>query len=125
LHYLTASLCRSGFHPGAARLCTGPAWPIGRRLLDMAQSTERIGLRAAWLGEQGAGPFRLDPVVTLGSLIGVTQRLGLGAHWAVDHAEPFHIARVLARLGNGETSTLRPASSWSSGRRRRRMQVCG
>ena len=99
MHYLTVSLASSGFHPGASRLGADAAWPVGRRLLDMAARAERAGLRAAWLGETpSADAFRLDPLITLGSLIGVTGRLGLGAHWSVDYAEPFHVARVFATL---------------------------
>jgi alkanesulfonate monooxygenase SsuD/methylene tetrahydromethanopterin reductase-like flavin-dependent oxidoreductase (luciferase family) len=45
-----------------------------------------------------ADDLRLDPLPLLGSLIGVTEQIGLGAAWTVEHAEPFHVARVFATL---------------------------
>ena len=97
-HYLTASLCSSGFHPAGWRFCSGTAFPIGRRLQTMARLAEGCGLQAVWLGQPGGDGIRLDPLPLLGSLIGVTEQIGLGAYWAVDHAEPFHVARVFATL---------------------------
>lgn len=96
MHHLTVSLAATGFHGQGWRLCEGEALPVGRRIQDMARLAERAWFDAVWLGHEG--PVRIDPLPLLGSLVAVTQRIGLGAHWTVDHAEPFHVARVLATL---------------------------
>lgn len=77
-------------------MCRGSAFPIGRRFQDMARTAERGMLDAVWLGR--GDRVRIDPLPLLGSLIAGTQRLGLGAHWAVEHTEPLNVARVFATL---------------------------
>ncbi len=94
--HLTASLCSAGFHPEAWRFCRGEAFPIGKRFQEMAGIAERGMLEAVWLGR--GDRLRIDPLPLLGSLIAGTQYLGLGAHWAVEHTEPFNVARVFATL---------------------------
>jgi alkanesulfonate monooxygenase SsuD/methylene tetrahydromethanopterin reductase-like flavin-dependent oxidoreductase (luciferase family) len=117
--HLTASLASSGFHPAAWRAAARPAFPIGRRFQAYARIAERGGLDAVWLGPQHFGPaaeatgaadtIRLDPLPLLGALIAGTQRIGIGAHWGVEHAEPFHVARVfstLDHLAHGRTAWI-------------------
>jgi alkanesulfonate monooxygenase SsuD/methylene tetrahydromethanopterin reductase-like flavin-dependent oxidoreductase (luciferase family) len=96
--HLTASLSSAGFHPAGWRMATGDAFPIGRRFQAMAQTAERGLLDAVWLGAPFADRIPIDPLPLLGSLIAGTSHIGLGAAWAVDHAEPFHVARVMATL---------------------------
>ena len=78
-------------------MCRAATFPIGRRFQDMARIPPSAeGLDAVWLGR--GDRVRIDPLPLLGSLIAGTQRLGLGAHWAVEHTEPFNVARVFATL---------------------------
>ena len=91
-----------------ASLAANPGTDMARQFRAMAQTAERGGLDAVWLGHGpvAAGP---DPLPLLGSLIALTQRIGLGAAWSTDHAEPFHVARVFATLDHlsaGRTAWL-------------------
>jgi alkanesulfonate monooxygenase SsuD/methylene tetrahydromethanopterin reductase-like flavin-dependent oxidoreductase (luciferase family) len=117
--HLSASLANTGFHPAAWRAAAAPAFPIGRRFQTYARIAERGGLDAIWLGPQHFGPaaqatgavdaIRFDPLPLLGALIAGTQRIGIGAHWGVEHAEPFHVARVfstLDHLAHGRTAWI-------------------
>ena len=45
-----------------------------------------------------AGPFTLDPVPLIAMLASSTRPIGLGAAIALDHAEPFNIARSYAAI---------------------------
>jgi alkanesulfonate monooxygenase SsuD/methylene tetrahydromethanopterin reductase-like flavin-dependent oxidoreductase (luciferase family) len=106
--HLTASLASSGFHPASWRAVPAPGFPVGRRFQAYASIAERGGLDAIWLGPPRFGPaaqasgavdaIRLDPLPLLGALIAGTHRIGIGAHWGVQHAEPFHVARVFSTL---------------------------
>lgn len=121
--HLTASLSGGGFHPASWRLCTGPVFPIGRRIQDMARTAERGLLDAVWLGAPTADRIPIDPLPLLGSLIAITHHIGLGAAWAVDQTEPYHVARVFATLDHlaggrtawiaGIAGTGRPAPEFS------------
>ncbi len=106
--HIIASLSGNGFHPAAWRADHGRAWPVGRRFQDMARTAERGKLDAVLLGEtvgnhalRASGHINglnIDPLPLAGSLIATTERVGLGAAWSVDYAEPFHVARVMATL---------------------------
>ncbi|MGH7153549.1 MAG: LLM class flavin-dependent oxidoreductase [Acetobacteraceae bacterium] len=62
-------------------------------LQAITRAAERGGLDAVlFAGTQ------LDPLPLMGSMIGITRRIGLAAGWTVDFTEPFHVARVLATL---------------------------
>jgi alkanesulfonate monooxygenase SsuD/methylene tetrahydromethanopterin reductase-like flavin-dependent oxidoreductase (luciferase family) len=104
--HLTVSLAGNGYHPASWRVSRLPSAPDGVAAQRMARAAERGKLDAVLLGlpvdgaagVSGANCLPLDPLPLLGSLIGVTQRIGLAAAWAVDYAEPFHVARVFASL---------------------------
>jgi alkanesulfonate monooxygenase SsuD/methylene tetrahydromethanopterin reductase-like flavin-dependent oxidoreductase (luciferase family) len=106
--HIIASLSGNGFHPAAWRAGGERAWPIGRHFQRMAQTAERGRLDAVLLGETPGGyalraagrinGLNVDPLPLAGSLIATTQRIGLGATWSLDFAEPFHVARVMATL---------------------------
>jgi alkanesulfonate monooxygenase SsuD/methylene tetrahydromethanopterin reductase-like flavin-dependent oxidoreductase (luciferase family) len=105
--HLTASLAGSGHHPAAWRIARQLVRPDGAAIQRLAHLAERGKLDAVWLAP--TGPLPLDPLPVLGSLIGVTRQLGLGAAWTVDHTEPFHVARVFASLDHlsyGRTAWL-------------------
>ena len=107
LVHLTASLSSAGFHPAGWRLGHAAASPIGRHYQAMAHAAERAGLDAVWLGQDDVMP--IDALPLLGSLIAVTQSIGLGGRWRIEHAEPFHVARVFAtldHLASGRTALL-------------------
>jgi alkanesulfonate monooxygenase SsuD/methylene tetrahydromethanopterin reductase-like flavin-dependent oxidoreductase (luciferase family) len=105
--HLTVSLTGSGHHPAAWRVSPLPAHPNAATLQAMACTAERGGLDAVLLGLPAEMPadclarantMILDPLPLLGSLIAVTNRIGLGAAWTVDYTEPYHVARVFATL---------------------------
>lgn len=107
LVHLTASLSSAGFDPAGRRTGNLAASSIGRRYQAMARAAERAGLDAVWLGQDEALP--IDALPLLGSLIAVTERIGLGGRWRIEHAEPFHVARVFAtldHLASGRTALL-------------------
>jgi alkanesulfonate monooxygenase SsuD/methylene tetrahydromethanopterin reductase-like flavin-dependent oxidoreductase (luciferase family) len=105
--HLTVSLAGSGYHPAAWHFSSLPARPDAAAIQAMARSAERGRLDAILLGlplEAPAGgighanTMQLDPLPLIGSLIGVTRRIGLGAAWTVDYTEPYNVARVFATL---------------------------
>ena len=51
-----------------------------------------------WQHAKGRRILHLDPLPLMGSMIGITQRIGLAASWTVDFTEPYHVARVFATL---------------------------
>jgi alkanesulfonate monooxygenase SsuD/methylene tetrahydromethanopterin reductase-like flavin-dependent oxidoreductase (luciferase family) len=106
--HLTVSLTGSGYHPAAWSVSPLPVGLGVAGLQAMARTAERGRLDAILLGlpiggaavgeAGGANTMQLDPLPLLGSLIAVTQRIGLGAAWSVDYTEPYHVARVFATL---------------------------
>lgn len=95
--HLTLSLTAGGYHPGAP--C--PAAPDAAALRAMTRAAEHGKLDAVLFGIPTRGRARtpqLDPLTVLGSMIGITQRIGLAASWTIDFTEPFHVARVFATL---------------------------
>lgn len=105
--HLTVSLTGSGYHPAAWRISPLPAHPNAATMQAMARTAERGGLDVVLLGLSVEMPadalacantMILDPLPLLGSLIAVTNRIGLGAAWTVDYTEPYHVARVFATL---------------------------
>lgn len=105
--HLTVSLAGSGYHPAAWHVSPLPARPDGAAIQAMARTAERGKLDAILLGLPIDGPvdgigcantMQLDPLPLLGSLIGITRQIGLGAAWTVDYTEPYNVARVFATL---------------------------
>jgi alkanesulfonate monooxygenase SsuD/methylene tetrahydromethanopterin reductase-like flavin-dependent oxidoreductase (luciferase family) len=104
--HLTVSLAGSGYHPAAWQVSSLLPGANVAAFQQMARTAERGKLDAVWLGlpvekpalDIGPPPIRLDPLPLLGSLIAVTERIGLGAAWTVDFTEPYNIARVFATL---------------------------
>lgn len=106
--HLTVSLAGSGYHPASWRVSALPAYPNAAAIQAMARTAERGKLDAILLGLPIEGPggggdgrintMQLDPLPLLGSLIGVTQAIGLGAAWTIDFTEPYNVARVFATL---------------------------
>ncbi len=103
--HLTVSLAGSGYHPAAWHVSPLPVGPAAAVLQAMARTAERGRLDAILLGlpvdgseASRANIMQLDPLPLMGSLIAVTQRIGLGAAWSVDYTEPYHVARVFATL---------------------------
>jgi alkanesulfonate monooxygenase SsuD/methylene tetrahydromethanopterin reductase-like flavin-dependent oxidoreductase (luciferase family) len=76
----------------------GPNPPNVRALQATARTAERGKLDAVLVGVGDTGGIRFDPLPLMGSMIGITQRIGLAASWTVDFTEPYHIARVFATL---------------------------
>ncbi len=77
----------------------GPGVPDARALQAAVRAAERSKLDAVLIGVGSLeGGIRFDPLPLMGSMIGVTQRIGLAASWTVDFTEPYHIARVFATL---------------------------
>ena len=79
---------------------SGPGVPDARALQAAVRAAERGKLDAVLLGRwrYGEGKFDIDPLPLMGSMIGITQRIGLAASWTVDFTEPYHVARVFATL---------------------------
>jgi alkanesulfonate monooxygenase SsuD/methylene tetrahydromethanopterin reductase-like flavin-dependent oxidoreductase (luciferase family) len=105
--HLTVSLAGSGYHPAAWHVSPLPPRPDAAAIQAMARTAERGRLDAILLGLPIDGPIgsmgrantmQLDPLPLLGSLIGVTTQIGLGAAWTVDYTEPYNVARVFATL---------------------------
>ncbi|HEX3404864.1 MAG TPA: LLM class flavin-dependent oxidoreductase [Acetobacteraceae bacterium] len=106
--HLAVSLAGSGYHPAAWQVSPLPAKPSAAAIQAMARTAERGRLDAILLGvpvegapvsENGrVNTMQLDPLPLLGSLIGVTQQIGVGAAWTVDYTEPYNVARVFATL---------------------------
>jgi len=76
----------------------GPNIPDARALRAAVRAAERGKLDAVLVGVGDAEGIRFDPLPLMGSMIGITQRIGLAASWTVDFTEPYHIARVFATL---------------------------
>jgi N-acetyl-S-(2-succino)cysteine monooxygenase len=106
MFHLTVSLTGTGYHPASWRVSGLPVGPNAAAVQAMARTAERGHMDAILLGlpsgaakdPGAANTLRLDPLPLLGSLIGVTRRIGLGAVWDMDFTEPFHVARVFATL---------------------------
>jgi alkanesulfonate monooxygenase SsuD/methylene tetrahydromethanopterin reductase-like flavin-dependent oxidoreductase (luciferase family) len=77
---------------------SGPSVPDARALQAAVRAAERGKLDAVLIGVGDAEGIRFDPLPLMGSMIGITQRIGLAASWTVDFTEPFHVARVFATL---------------------------
>jgi alkanesulfonate monooxygenase SsuD/methylene tetrahydromethanopterin reductase-like flavin-dependent oxidoreductase (luciferase family) len=95
--HLTLSLAVGGYHPGAP----SPVTPDAATLQAMTRAAERAKLDAVLLGMPRSGRIKtmqLDPLPLLGSMIGITELIGLAASWTIDFTEPFHVARVFATL---------------------------
>src|SRR5690242_9850410 len=75
-----------------------PKPPDAHALQATARAAERGKLDAVLVGVGNAGGVRFDPLPLMGSMIGITQRIGLAASWTVDFTEPYHVARVFATL---------------------------
>jgi N-acetyl-S-(2-succino)cysteine monooxygenase len=117
---LTVSAPGCGAHPNAGRASTAPSAPSLNWFRTLTRTAERGCLDAILFdGQWGpAAPFVLDPVPLIAALAECSTRIGLGAAIALDHAEPFNIARSFAaidRLTAGRsawiaaTGTGRPA----------------
>ncbi len=76
----------------------GSGVPDVRGLKAAVRAAERGKLDAVLIGVGGTGGIRFDPLPLMGSMIGITQRIGLAASWTVDFTEPYHVARVFATL---------------------------
>jgi alkanesulfonate monooxygenase SsuD/methylene tetrahydromethanopterin reductase-like flavin-dependent oxidoreductase (luciferase family) len=107
MHFVV-SLAEHGWHPAAWRLSDAPAFAAARPFIETARLAERGGFDAIILGPAAAsaagcrngraGSLALDPLPLAASLIGVTQRIGIGVDWPMDASEPYHVARVGATL---------------------------
>jgi alkanesulfonate monooxygenase SsuD/methylene tetrahydromethanopterin reductase-like flavin-dependent oxidoreductase (luciferase family) len=117
---LTVSAPGCGAHPNAWRVSRAPPAPSLAWFRTLTQTAERGGLDAILIdGQWGpAAPFTLDPMPLIAALAECSTRIGLGGAIALDHAEPFNIARTFAaidRLTAGRsawvalTGTARPA----------------
>jgi alkanesulfonate monooxygenase SsuD/methylene tetrahydromethanopterin reductase-like flavin-dependent oxidoreductase (luciferase family) len=76
----------------------GPNVPDAHALQAAVRAAERGKLDAVFVGVGRTGGVRFDPLPLMGSMIGITQRIGLAASWTVDFTEPYHVARVFATL---------------------------
>jgi N-acetyl-S-(2-succino)cysteine monooxygenase len=76
----------------------GPEVPDARALQAAVRAAERGKLDAVLVGVGDTEGIRFDPLPLMGSMIGITQRIGLAASWTVDFTEPYHVARVFATL---------------------------
>ena len=77
---------------------SGPNAPDARVLQAAVRAAERGKLDAVLIGVGDTEGIRFDPLPLMGSMIGITQRIGLAASWTVDFTEPYHVARVFATL---------------------------
>ncbi len=118
--HLTTSLNGHGAHPAAWRVASLRAAP-GRApdYRPLARQADAGLLDAIFFGPSGATPaytlsgaadtIQLDPMPLIGSLIGATSHIGLGASVYLRHTEPFHTARAFAvmdRFSGGRTAWL-------------------
>ena len=76
----------------------GPGVPDARALQAAVRAAERGKLDAVLVGVGDTEGTRFDPLPLMGSMIGITQHIGLAASWTVDFTEPYHAARVFATL---------------------------
>jgi alkanesulfonate monooxygenase SsuD/methylene tetrahydromethanopterin reductase-like flavin-dependent oxidoreductase (luciferase family) len=97
---LTVSAPGCGAHPEAWRFSSAPAAPSLAWFRTLTQTAERGGIDAILFdGAWGpAGPFTLDPVPLIAALASSSKHIGLSAAIALDHAEPFNIARSYAAI---------------------------
>jgi alkanesulfonate monooxygenase SsuD/methylene tetrahydromethanopterin reductase-like flavin-dependent oxidoreductase (luciferase family) len=97
---LTVSAPGCGAHPEAWRFSPAPKAPSFAWFRSLTQTAERGGFDAILFdGAWGpAGPFTLDPVPLIAMLAASSKHIGLGAAIALDHAEPFNIARSYAAI---------------------------
>jgi N-acetyl-S-(2-succino)cysteine monooxygenase len=97
---LTVSAPGCGAHPEAWRFSSAPDAPSLAWFRTLTQTAERGGIDAILFdGAWGpAGPFTLDPVPLIAALASSSRHIGLGAAIALDHAEPFNIARSYAAI---------------------------
>jgi alkanesulfonate monooxygenase SsuD/methylene tetrahydromethanopterin reductase-like flavin-dependent oxidoreductase (luciferase family) len=97
---LTLSAPGCGAHPEAWRFSSAPDVPSLAWFRALTQAAERGGLDAILFdGAWGpAGPFTMDPVPLIAALASSSSHIGLGAVIALDHAEPFNIARSFAAI---------------------------
>ena len=97
---LTVSAPGCGAHPEAWRFSAAPAAPSLIWFRQLTQAAERGCLDAILFdGAWGpTGPFTMDPVPLIAALASASSHIGLGAAIALDHAEPFNIARSFAAI---------------------------
>ena len=95
--HLFVSLTLHGWHPAAR--CADPGAPLAA-LMAAARRADVAGVDAVLFGMPPRGPadIRFDALPLIGAAVGATERVGLGAYWPFDVAEPFHVARVFATL---------------------------
>jgi alkanesulfonate monooxygenase SsuD/methylene tetrahydromethanopterin reductase-like flavin-dependent oxidoreductase (luciferase family) len=116
---LTVSTPGCGAHPNAQRFSAAPPAPSLDWFRGLVRTAERGGLDAILFdGQWGPSPlFALDPMPLVVALAECSARIGLAGAIALDHAEPFNIARTFAatdRLTAGRsawiatTGTARP-----------------
>jgi alkanesulfonate monooxygenase SsuD/methylene tetrahydromethanopterin reductase-like flavin-dependent oxidoreductase (luciferase family) len=104
---LMLSVAHHGWHPGAWRVNEAPLFQP-RSLIDVAVRAEQASFDAVIFsmpvpqfttpGDGTAASLRFDALPLMGAAIGATKRIGLCGYWALDVAEPFHVARVMASL---------------------------
>ncbi|MBV8391656.1 MAG: LLM class flavin-dependent oxidoreductase [Alphaproteobacteria bacterium] len=97
---LTVSAPGCGAHPEAWRFSSAPKAPSLGWFQSLTRTAERGGLDAILFdGAWGpAGPFMLDPVPLIAALASASKHIGLAAAIALDHSEPFNIARSYAAI---------------------------
>lgn len=97
---LTVSAPGCGAHPSAWRFSNAPPAPALAWFRTLTRTAERGGLDAiVFDGQWGpAASFVLDPMPLIASLAECSTRIGLGGALALDHAEPFNIARSFAAV---------------------------
>ncbi|MCX7365345.1 MAG: LLM class flavin-dependent oxidoreductase [Alphaproteobacteria bacterium] len=116
---LTVSIQGCGAHPEARHASSAPPAPSLPWFRALTRTAERGSLDAILLdGQWGPGaPYVLDPMPLVAALAECSTRIGLGGAIALNHAEPFNIARTFAavdRLTAGRsawiaiTGTARP-----------------
>jgi alkanesulfonate monooxygenase SsuD/methylene tetrahydromethanopterin reductase-like flavin-dependent oxidoreductase (luciferase family) len=95
--HLLVSLTLHGWHSAALRVDPDPS-PAA--LMAAARRADAAGVDAVLFGMPAHGPanIRFDSLPLIGAAVGATARVGLGAYWPFDVAEPFHVARVFATL---------------------------
>lgn len=97
---LTVSAPGCGAHPNAWRFSGAPPAPSLQWFRALTRTAERGGIDAILFdGQWGpAASFVLDPMPLIAALAECGTRIGLGGAIALDHAEPFNIARSFAAV---------------------------
>ena len=97
---LTVSAPGCGAHPNAGRFSGAPHAPLLNWFRTLTRTAERGGIDAILFdGQWGpAARFVLDPMPLIAALAECSTRIGLGGAIALDHAEPFNIARSFAAV---------------------------